>query len=52
MQTASEGREILPNVTVLMSYMADGNKKSLIHKDKARFPMFAVTLNREPQIKQ
>ena len=48
METASEGREILPNVTVLMSYMADSNKKSLIHKEKVCFSMFA-TLNHEPQ---
>ena len=39
-ETISEGREIRPNVTLLMSFfISDSNKKSLIHKEKARFPI-------------
>ena len=47
-ETRLEGREILPNITVLMSlllfiylfiiFIAGGNKKFLIHKEKSHFP--------------
>ena len=49
-QNRHEGFEVLPNVTVLISfYLSDGGKKVLIHKEKSRFP-FSATAYRDLEV--
>ena len=49
-QNRQEGFEVLPNVTVLISfYLNEGGKKVLIHKEKSRFP-FSATAYRDLEV--